>query len=427
MLPTSLKACTDIVKARGWLWLAGVALVAGWLAWWALSLQHNRLLLADGLWRFPFPYLAHDLKYNYAAARAWLDAQDPYAPLAEHGGRIFGYPPTMLYFFVWCKFCSFKWATLIWFAFLLTATTLACLACWRWRQRTSGHDLPWPFALAAVLYSMPILFALERGQCDHLVLALLLGAVAALRSVNPWGQRRAGALLALAAAIKLYPGLFLVGLLALRRWQAAVAFVVVGLALALVDADAVLKSRARLQQITDRYNDNAGVQLSFKNHSLTGSWQFLFDGTPAAQLMGRVPGWLAAGTALGSLVGGVSWRLWRAPQRAELALPYFLWLMAAATFFPPVAFDYNLIFRPLALLAVWKRRDPVPIHLAMGLCLLALQPLRLEIGGRLLLCGKLAGLAAAGWCLLRRLHELPAAAPVVPDRANTLLQPPLAA
>ena len=44
---------------------------------------------------------------------------------------------------------------------------------------------------------------------------------------------------------------------------------------------------------------------------------------------------------------------------------YFLLLTSAATFIPPGTNDYNLIFLPVAVLAVWSLSDPWPINLMM--------------------------------------------------------------
>ena len=71
------------------------------------------------------------------------------------------------------------------------------------------------------------------------------------------------------------------------------------------------------------------------------------------------------------------------PSRA--ILPYFLWLTAAATFLPPVANDYSLVFLPLAIVAIWDRRDPTPVHMVMGLVLLWWQPWQLDVSARVLI------------------------------------------
>ena len=64
---------------------------------------------------------------------------------------------------------------------------------------------------------------------------------------------------------------------------------------------------------------------------------------------------------------------------------------SADTFLPPVSNDYNLFFLPVAALAVWDRRDPVVVHMLMGLLALWWQPLGLPLDGKLLLVIKVLG------------------------------------
>jgi hypothetical protein len=91
---------------------------------------------------------------------------------------------------------------------------------------------------------------------------------------------------------------------------------------------------------------------------------------------------------------------------AELAYPYFLWVVAAATFLPKVANDYNLVFLLLAMLAAWHARGRPAVHMAMAPALLGLQPFQLVISPRALLLFKLGGLAATGFCLVARAAEV---------------------
>ena len=86
--------------------------------------------------------------------------------------------------------------------------------------------------------------------------------------------------------------------------------------------------------------------------------------------------------------------------------PFLLWVLAMASFVPPVANDYNLFFLPLAALAVWDRRDPVYVHVMMAFLLLWWQPLALPIDGRMILVFKLAGLLAVALCLSGRAGEV---------------------
>jgi len=399
---------------RGWLRqligvraLGGVLLLAV-LAWWGVSLNQQRLWMGEHLWPIG-PRFANDFKVVYTAASNWMEGRDPYARQGPGPLEFYAYPPPMLWFFSWCILFSARHAAVIWVIVLLGITMGAVHACWRMRQQLQCHEIPWAPAMAATLVATPVFFALERGQCDHLVLLLLLGAALALRGDQTWRQGLAGALVAVAAGLKLYPGLCLIGLLALRRWRAALAFVVVGFGLAASQWDFVLATRARLQEVSDwMYGPRDFVAISALRHSLSGSWYALVRGIPGLQELQHLPGLVGALAVLGPLLGWVSWRMWRSPCRAELSLVYLLWITALATFFPSVANDYNLIYLPLVLVAVWDRRDPAAIHMVMGLCLLWLQPFRLEIGPRVLFCAKLACVFVTGWCLVRRLRVLEA-------------------
>jgi hypothetical protein len=144
--------------------------------------------------------------------------------------------------------------------------------------------------------------------------------------------------------------------------------------------------------------------LGWTMHSLTATWPLLVEPIGLKPLI-RLPGGIAAALILGPIVGWVSWRLYRCPEPRRVILPYFLWMTATATFFPPVANDYSLIFLPLAIVATWDRRDPVPVHIAMGLLLLWWQPWQLDVGPRVLMLGKVAGLWAVGVSLMSRIRE----------------------
>jgi hypothetical protein len=50
-------------------------------------------------------------------------------------------------------------------------------------------------------------------------------------------------------------------------------------------------------------------------------------------------------------------------------LPILLWVMALATFWMPQSYDYNLIYLPLLMVAVWDKREPVWVQLLLLLSL----------------------------------------------------------
>ena len=123
----------------------------------------------------------------------------------------------------------------------------------------------------------------------------------------------------------------------------------------------------------------------------------LWKGTVLASLPGRP----CTYAIIGLLVLWVSWRVFRCPDRERLTLPYFLWLIAAGTFVPPVSNDYNLAPLPLAFLSTFSTRDPLSL-IASVLLLPWCQPLRLPLSARLLLFMKLGTLIAVGAMLARR-------------------------
>lgn len=73
--------------------------------------------------------------------------------------------------------------------------------------------------LSAVLLSTPVLLEMERGNSDVLVLLMVCCAALLLRAPGRMREVAAGLLLAIGAWVKLYPGLLLVALIALRRWR----------------------------------------------------------------------------------------------------------------------------------------------------------------------------------------------------------------
>ena len=89
------------------------------------------------------------------------------------------------------------------------------------------------------------------------------------------------------------------------------------------------------------------------------------------------------------------------------------WVTAAvATFIPAVANDYNLVFLPLAAVAVWDRRDPVVVHLALAGLALWAQPVAFAIDPAVLLGLKVLSTLAVGASLAGRLGERAAVAHV---------------
>jgi hypothetical protein len=351
-------------------------------------------------------FLGLDFLNPCLAARHWAAGGDPYRePFGDprEQTRFFGkfcYPPAVLPLFAWCALVRPQTAVVVWVGVLAALAVFGAVLAWRARRRLGLSELPLPLAVGALLCSTPVLFALERGNCDLLVLPPLAAAAWALQRRSLPRDLLAGGCLALAAWIKLYPGLLVLSLPALGRWRALACFAAAAVLIGLPGLGDLPALRANMSESIAR---EAPAAAYHPCHTLSGCWAYLWEGTPLAWL-GLIPGSLAAGGIVLSLALAVSREVARCPERGRVVLPYLLWLAALATFFPRHANDYNLYYLPLAALAVWDRRDPPAVHVGMALLLLWWQPWALPVGGREFFACKAAGFLAVTGSLVRRLR-----------------------
>jgi hypothetical protein len=385
------------------LWTAlGLAAVLLWGAWWSVNLTKYKLYGGRFTWVPVWPSLGVDFVNVYLAEVCRHAGGDPYQePLGDPLERKFCYPPVLLPLFTWCPWCSERLAVRLWTAALVVPIVLGAWGAARSRRALGLYRVPLSVLLAGALFSAPMLYALERGNYDLLVVPLLLLAAWAMRGRSAGGDLLAGTSLTFAAALKLYPGLIVLALLPLRRYRVFSFACVAAAVLGLVYHRELPLFAANMQDLIAHHIPPDGGIVNPRAHSLSGSWPLLWNDTPLAWL-GRIPGSVAA---LVLIVPGALWlarRLKEGAEREELLYPLFLWLAAAGTFVPHVANDYNLVYLPLAALAVWDRRDPVLVHLGMALLLLWTQPMVLSMGPALLLGVKYLSLAAVAGSLLAR-------------------------
>jgi hypothetical protein len=308
-------------------------------------------------------------------------------------------------------------ALAVWLVGIASLVIAGTVRTWRTRTELGLREIPLSLLLSAVLFSTPVVFAMERGQCDILVLPLLAGGVAAMRKGTTKFDLLAGLLFVVSAYVKYYPGLVIVGLVALRRWHAVGGFVAFGTIIGLLDLRWLLGSFENMK---------AGVAMSEAlrsdaihpcDHSLSGCWRSFWTYWDLS-LLADLPGSVMAPAVILPMVVLVGRRVARSGKIDQLLWPLMLWVVAAATFVPPMASDYNLFFLPMAALAVWDRRDPPAVHLLMAYLLLWWQPFDLEINGALILAFKLGGLLAVGMSLCRRASERSIEAPEAAARSR---------
>ncbi|MGW4497926.1 glycosyltransferase family 87 protein [Micromonospora sp. NPDC004336] len=184
------------------------------------------LALAAVLPALYLPGLVHDffdLKI-YMRAMDWWAAGNPLYDYAQpdrvQGELYFTYPPFSA--LLLRPFALLPLGVTV--AIFTALTVLAVVVTTRWLLAPviARHDLPRVFTLTlAVLLVLAVESTRETitfGQINMLLVVLILGD---LLFAVPRARRWAGVGVGLATALKLFPGIFIVYLLATRRWRAA--------------------------------------------------------------------------------------------------------------------------------------------------------------------------------------------------------------
>ncbi|MDG4759751.1 glycosyltransferase 87 family protein [Micromonospora sp. WMMD710] len=172
------------------------------------------------------PGLVHnffDLKI-YMSAMDWWTAGNPLydyvQPDRVQGELYFTYPPFSA-LLLW-PFGLLRLGATVTIFTVLTVLAVVLTTRWLVTPVIARHDLPRAFTLTvAVLLVLAVESTRETitfGQINMLLVVLIL---ADLLVAVPQARRWAGVGVGLATALKLFPGIFIVYLLATRRWRAA--------------------------------------------------------------------------------------------------------------------------------------------------------------------------------------------------------------
>jgi hypothetical protein len=347
-----------------------------------------------------------------------VEGADPY----EFRDHLFHYPPIVIRLFLWTPFFRNSTALRIWVVVLAALLVLGTLAAVRTRRELGLGRFPAFTAIALILFSFPAIFTLERSNFDLITLAVMLAALPLFRHGGPRAQFVAGCLLAVGPWVKLYPGIMGLGLVAVRRWRAAVGFIVTGIAIGLAAPAETLRSFEALRLAVERIKQASKVDpLPTWSHSLSIAWQNLaqeLSSTPLGQAASAISGDVAGMAVVVALAGWVCYRVYRARGAEGVLYPLLLWLNALGSCVGAIANDYSLMFLPLAVIAAVSIRDPWFVRISMALLLVWWQPIELPIPAVVLFVIKLAALAAVGVSLVRRAEELSANARSVPNERD---------
>jgi hypothetical protein len=380
----------------------GCLLCVLWLAWWIFSIQHNHLKFSERLWFGKYPAFGIDFVFNTdKPTRIWVQGGNPYL-----GEPVYPYPPLTHRIFAWTSLMSPHSAMVVFMASLALFTGIGTLLAWQTRRMLALTPIPLPLALAAMLLSFPVVFAMERGNYDLLCIPFIVASIWFLNKETKHAQIIAGVLLSVTPWLKIYPGLLFVGLMALRRWRTLAAFVISALGIGILcwqEMTPFLNATLKHIQMFRGIENLPGDAIYWPwQHSIGGWWRLLWRDTPLRAIPGDWVGMLV----LFSLLVWVSVSIYRCANRRVLAYPLLLWILALATFVPVVANDYNLFFLPMAIIALWDKRDPIFVHLMTAPLLLWWQPFYLPIDGYVLFVFKTLGLFASAVMIIRRCQEL---------------------
>jgi len=380
------------------------ALILIWTVWWVFSMHQDHLLYVEHFWFGKFPAFGADfLQTVDQPARTWVQGNDPYA--REH---LFVYPPLVPRLFAWTTLVSPDTALNISIWILAFSAILGAWCSWKTRIDLCIDAIPLAVSTSAILFSFPVIFGMERANFDLLILPFLVISVFLLKKGSPSSEIIAGVVLSLTPWLKIYPGLLAVGLFALKKWKAMIAFITSGLLIGLVNIHETFRfirnTRIHINEAKGILAMSVDKKILPWHHSLTECWGWLWMNTP----LESISGYLGTAVMLGILLIWVGIYIYRCPGRQVLTYPYLTWILSLATFVPAVSNDYNLFFIPLTALAIWDHRDPIIVHIGMLPVLLWWQPLYLPIDGRALLFIKLFALIVLSISLIKRSRELSA-------------------
>lgn len=365
---------------------------------------------------FPLPPQV-DFAAYYLGARALQAGDNPYDPdvlarMAASAGigsyTPYIYPPLLAVLIRPLASLPYPAASTIWLAASIAALICSLVLL---RSLVTISDRAFTAALAATLALPPVHHTLELGQINNFLLVLIVGAAVSLRSSV------GGALLGLAAAIKIFPaaiGSVFVFRRDTRAIAAAVAGGIVATAISVISPTShralaewvhhIAPEITAERLITPNNQSIAAVSARlFSTHRFEG--MALGDRGPQAitvrPLIDRPALAPIVSTSVSALIGALTiaslWLGSGVPQRNLLALQFGA-VMAALLMMLPVVWDhyYVLLLVPIAALAAGASRSAARLALIGVVLVLAHRYWRLTIyaGSAVFVSAGLGGVAA---------------------------------
>jgi alpha-1,2-mannosyltransferase len=347
------------------------------------------VLLVRALQFFHFTSLTEwgfDLSFYWTAGQHVLAGESVYAPFQTAGP----YPPQgVAYEYLYPPFLAVAVAPLValfgdyraanWLWAGLGATILALVVLTVAHRERLGSRVDRALLVGAAFALAPVTSELILGNVHLLILGLLAGAWLAVDHRTPRGDIAAGALVGVAALIKVFPGLIVVWFLLTGRVRAAVAAVATMVLLAVATLP-VVGLKPWLEYPTVLQNLGPPTELSFVL-------------APMVWLAGSMPPLLAQGLVTVAGLAVVAWTTRRRSEPISFGVAVAVSVLAAPALYP----HYLAIMVLPLLLALGHTRPAGWIVLVF-----------VAVSG-----GDGAGLGGAAWIVTRGLPTLGALAVVL--------------
>ncbi|MCU1461227.1 MAG: hypothetical protein JWO37_1302 [Acidimicrobiales bacterium] len=212
--------------------------------------------------------------------------------------QLYVYPPPSALVFVPISFLPYRVAVPVFFLLSLLAEVAAIWLFFADHPRVSRRTAT-IIGIGAMVVFFPSTYGLYMGQINPLVFLTCIAGLWAMRRDRPV---LAGALVAIATAAKLYPGILLVLFLVRRQFRALAAAIATGAALFLVSLPVVGWNvwHTYLTKVVPEHNK---VNVWVRNQSISGFLGRLLIKNPYVKSLGDHPSAAhALGTALGLAV-----------------------------------------------------------------------------------------------------------------------------
>lgn len=256
----------------------------------------------------------------------------------------FFYPPPFLLAMQWTRALDLHGAYKLWFWVDALATLLAGLALWRMVPKEST----WLIGAAVLAWASSIPNNHLMGQANLPVLAITLWGLLLSESETPadWKPWAGGALVGVAAMLKMSPGLLVLWWLVQGRWREALAACGTAVLLSLLSLPVVgLEHQIFFfTQVLPDFSDGGYGGLSvpielFGNHSIANLWAQVWPGENALSAKAKTATTATVGLLTLALLAGT----WRTPKGLYrwAAVSALLVLMVLT---PVYAYEHHVVF-----------------------------------------------------------------------------------